>query len=100
MSLNNNDLYRKHDTLKKLKEETYQKLLRRCINSIKLASNNGELICLFEIPEIVFGSSYPMINIESCAGYIMNKIEKENKNIKTEFIEPNIIFIDRRRDDD
>ena len=100
MALNNNDLYKKHDQLIQLKKETYEKLYNRCVNNIKLTSNAGELICLFEIPSFLFGSSYPIINIESCANYIMNKLTTTNSNIKTSFIEPNIIFIDWRREKD
>ena len=100
MALNNNDLYKKHDQLIQLKKETYEKLYNRCVNNIKLTSNAGELICLFEIPSFLFGSSYPIINIESCANYIMNKLTTTNSNIKTSFIEPNIIFIDWRRKSD
>ena len=97
---NNNDLYKKHDQLIKLKKETYEKLYNRCMSNIKLTSNAGELICFFEIPPFLFGSSYPIINIESCANYIMNKLTTTNSNIKTSFIEPNIIFIDWRREKD
>ncbi len=100
MDLNNNDLYKKHDQLIQLKRETYEKLYNRCKNTIKLTSDAGELICLFEIPNFLFGSSYPIINIQSCANYIMNKLTIANNNIKTTFIEPNIIFIDWRRDSD
>lgn len=100
MEINNNDLYKKHDQLIELKRETYDKLYNRCKNRIKLTSDAGELICLFEIPRFLFGSSYPIINIQSCANYIMNKLERANKHIKTTFIEPNILFIDWRRDND
>lgn len=100
MDLNNNDLYKKHDQLIQLKRETYEKLYNRCKNTIKLTSDAGELICLFEIPNFLFGSSFPIINIQSCANYIMNKLTLANKNIKTTFIEPNIIFIDWRRESD
>ena len=50
--------------------------------------------------DFLFGSSYPIINVESCANYIMNKLKKANNNLKTSFIEPNIIFIDWRREKD
>lgn len=100
MNLNNDDLYKKHDQLIELKRETYEKLYTRCRNRIKLTSDAGELICLFEIPEFLFGSGYPIINVESCATYIINKLKIANKNIKTMFIEPNIIFIDWRRESD
>ena len=100
MALNNDDLYKKHDQLVRLKKETYEKLYNRCKNIIKLTSDAGELICIFKIPEFVFGSSYPIINIISCANYIMNKLTKANKHIKTIFFEPNIILIDWRRESD
>lgn len=96
MEINNSDLYKKHDRLIELKKETYDKVYKRCQARIKLASDASELICLFEIPNFLFGSSYPIINIKSCANYIINKL-KANKNIKTVFIEPNFIFIDWRR---
>lgn len=100
MDLNNDDLYKKHDQLIELKRQTYEKLYNRCKNRIKLTSDAGELICLFEIPNFLFGSSYPIINVQSCANYIMNKLAMANKHIKTTFIEPNILFIDWRRDCD
>jgi Family of unknown function (DUF5759) len=97
MALKNNDLYKKHDQLIELKKETYEQLYKRCKSTIKLTSDTGELVCIYEIPEFVFGSSYPIINVEYCANYLMNKLHMENKNIKTKFIEPNLIFIDWRR---
>ncbi len=98
--LQNTDLYKKHDQIIALKRETYEKLYKRCCASIKLASDTGELMCVFEIPEILFGSSYPIINIKSCANYLINKLNVSNINIKTTFIEPNILFIDWRRESD
>lgn len=98
MELKNSELYKKHDKLIELKKQTYDKLYKRCCKMIKLAADTGELICLFKIPNFVFGSSYPLINIQSCANYIMNKLIKSNHNIKTTFIEPDLIFIDWRRE--
>ena len=100
MDINNLDLYKKHERLVELKRETYEKIYKRCINRIKLTSNAGELICLFEIPNFLFGSSYPIINVKSCANYITNKLDTANKNIKVTFIEPNVLFLDWRRDND
>lgn len=97
MNLTDNDLYKKHDQLIQLKKETYEKLYNRCTTIIKYASNAGELICLFKVPAFLFGSSYPIINVQSCANYIMAKLKLSNAHIKTTFIEPDIIFIDWRR---
>lgn len=98
--MKNSDLYKKHDQLIELKKSTYDKVFVRCQNTIKLAANAGELVCLFEVPGFLFGSGYPLINVESCANYIMNKLVTSNRNIKTTFIEPNLILIDWRRDKD
>lgn len=100
MSSGKFDLYKKHDQLAKLKKETYKKIYNRCKNTVLLASNAGELICLFEIPNFLFGSSYPFVNVESCADYVINKLSKANKNIKITFIEPNLLFIDWRKNID
>lgn len=100
MGINNDDLYKKHEKLVQLKRETYEKIYKRCINQIKLTSNTGELICLFEIPQFLFGSSYPIVNVDSCSNYIINKLNDANKHIKTTFIEPNVLFIDWRREND
>jgi hypothetical protein len=98
MEIKNSDLYGKHDQLVELKRQAYDKLYNRCRNNIKIASDSGELICFFTIPPVLLGSTYPHINITSCANYITNKLTAANKNLKISFIEPNILFIDWRRD--
>jgi hypothetical protein len=100
MDLKTSDLYQKHDQLIQLKKATYDKLYQRCVNSVKLTASSGELCCFFKIPQFLFGSSYPIINVNSCANYIMNKLVQSNEHIKTSFIEPDIIFIDWRREED
>src|SRR5580698_5744315 len=100
MELKTADLYKKHDQLIELKKITYDRLYNRCKNIIKLTADAGELICLFEIPKFMFGSGYSIINVKACADYIMNKLMNSNKYIKTTFIDPNIIFIDWRRNID
>ncbi|BCS83094.1 hypothetical protein QLL95_gp1029 [Cotonvirus japonicus] len=98
MALKNDDLYRKHDQLINLKKQTYEKLYNRCVNIIKLTSSAGELLCIFEIPSFMFGTSFPIINVEYCANYIINKLTQSNENIKVTFIKPNILFIDWRKE--
>lgn len=100
MNLRNNDLYQKHDKLIKLKTETYDRILKNCLMHIKKTANMGNLTCVFEIPLLIFGSSFPKINIESCGKYIIYKLNRMNKNISAKFIEPNYVFIDWRRYDE
>lgn len=100
MSLRNIDLYRKHDQMVALKKQTYDKLFNRCINTIKNASNAGELICFYEIPTYLFGEPYPEINVEACAHYIIHKLAYTNNNIKATLIVDHILFLDWRREED
>jgi hypothetical protein len=97
MELSKDDLYRRHDQIVNLKRLTYEQIYKRCSNMIKLTADAGELVCIFEIPNFLFGSEYPIINIPSCANYIINKLKNASKYIKTSFIEPNILFIDWRK---
>ena len=97
MSLSNNDLYRKYDQLIKLKQETYEIVHKRCVNTIKNTSSLGKLSCIYEIPKYIVGGSYPLVNPEYCANYVINKILKDNTNIRCEFIKPNVIICDWRR---
>lgn len=100
MELKTADLYRKHDQLINLKRKTYHKLYERCLNTIKLTGMRGDLICIYEIPSFMFGEGFPIINIESCANYIMNTLAKTHHSLRTTFFSPNIIFIDWRREED
>ena len=96
MSLKKDDLYKKHDQLSGLKKQTYDQIYTRCVNKIKLTADAGELVCFFEIPNFLWGSEYPIINIHACADYIIQKLS-QLKEIKTAFVEPNVLFIDWRR---
>uniref|UniRef100_A0A6C0CCD4 Uncharacterized protein n=1 Tax=viral metagenome TaxID=1070528 RepID=A0A6C0CCD4_9ZZZZ len=100
MELAHEDLYRKHDQLANLKRQTYEQIYKRCANTIKYTADIGELFCIFKIPNFLFGSDYPIINIPSCARYITEKLKKISKQMKTTFVEPDILIIDWRRDVD
>lgn len=97
MRLDDSVLYKRNDELMKMKTNTYEKIYTKCKNTIALTANAGELVCLFEIPRFVLGVEYPIIDVEPCRYYIQNKLYNENKNIKTKFIKPNLLFIDWRR---
>lgn len=69
--------------------ESYKKILKKCFHRIKVSSNNGNSICLFEVPVFVFG--IPLYNTDACVSYIVYKL-KENK-FKVAKVSPNIIYI-------
>lgn len=94
MSLSNKTLYHKHDMLKRLKVETYDKIYSKCKRQIILTSNTGQLSCFFRVPSFLLGSAFPSINVKICADYVMDKLAKDNPNIVTKFYDPDIIYID------
>lgn len=100
MDLRPEDLYKKHDQLIELKRQSYEKIYQQCLNVIKMTASAGELMCIFEIPSFMFGVAYSIINQKMCANYIMNKLAKSNKNIRTAYVEPNMVVIDWRRQRD
>lgn len=97
MPLNKNDLYGQHDKIIALKTQTYEKIYNRCTNQIKIASKNGELICFFEIPSVLFGNGFPIINMKYCGQYLIDKFKDECPMLRIKFIDPNILFIDWRK---
>lgn len=97
MDLKASDLYKKHQDLSNLKKTSYENIYKKCISKIKLTANTGELVCIYEIPEFLLGSGYSIINIKSCASYIQNKMITSAPDVKTAFIEPNIILFDWRK---
>jgi hypothetical protein len=100
MSISDRDLYKKHDTLVEFNKQTYEKIFQRCINEIKMASNTGELIYVFQIPQTLIGHGSLFVNIIPCANYIIYRMNQVNSNIRTTFIEPNLILFDWRRECD
>lgn len=95
--LSDADLYQRHDTMRELKTETYEKIFRKCVNSIKACAKNGDLICSFPIPVYVLGTGYPRVDPVNCSVYLKERLLKENSNLKISFVSPNILFVDWRR---
>lgn len=80
-----------------LKTETYEKIFRKCVNSIKACARKGDLVCSFPIPVYVLGAGYPRIDPANCAVYLKERLLKENDKLKISFVQPNILFIDWRK---
>jgi hypothetical protein len=97
MSLSDDVLYRRHDEIVRQKRETYEQLFVKCKNIIRNASRMGSLSCCYEIPPFVLGASHPLIDVKTCAKYIISATAKENPNIRVTFTQPNIVYFDWRR---
>lgn len=97
MDLNTSDLYKKHNELSNLIRLSYENIYKKCIQHIKFSANTGELVCVYTIPYFIMGSGYSIVDVKSCASYIQEKMKRGAPDVKTKFIEPNILFFDWRR---
>lgn len=71
------------------KKITFNKVFLKIEKKIILASAANYYYCWYSIPEFIIG--LPMYSLKGCKEYIENELKK-NK-FKTEFFEPNIIFV-------
>lgn len=86
------NLKKLHSTNKKIadsRKRTYEQVKRECYNKINIISKTNKLFCWYIIPTIIVG--FPPINVEECAEYLKNKLDKEP--IIYNFFNPNLFFI-------
>jgi hypothetical protein len=100
MALSNKTLYGKFDKMKKSREATYDIIYKRCLRAIQNRSSVGYLDCEFEIPKIILGTSMPVINLDACSIYLIDKLTKLNSNLKITSITEDRLLIDWRREID
>ena len=73
--ININKLRKQQQERNKNKEKCFDVIKNMCLKKIELASKTGKTnSVLFKIPLIMFG--YPSYKLESCAKYLIEKIEK------------------------
>lgn len=93
MSLNDEDLYGKHNKLTKMRTEIYESIYKNCISRIKRVANTGVLFMFFTVPKVNTLHGFFLVDVNFAAEYIMTKLVKANKNIKTLFVKPDMILI-------
>lgn len=79
-------------TTKKLEEfrnKTYNEVKKQCYNRINIISKAPKNFCWFIIPKLIIG--YPPIDIDECAEYLKNELNKEP--VVYDFFSPNIFYI-------
>lgn len=92
--INIEDLYETKQKNDIQKVETFNKLLEKIHERIKIASRqrvNSEF-CYYIMPEVLIG--YPNYNFEECLFYILSCLK--NDNFLTRYIHPNLILISWR----
>lgn len=87
--LNMKDLYAFEIEREKLKQKTYDKILKKCHNKIKINAANGIKFCWFEVPEVTLG--LPDYNVMDVSIYMKNKLLKNG--LLVNYYEPNILYI-------
>lgn len=83
------DLIKSQEEKKKLKENTYKKILERIEKKISIASNSDFYFTYYEVPELLLG--LPLYSVKDCIIYVTKKLEKNG--FKVNFYEPNVLLI-------
>jgi hypothetical protein len=87
------DLYSKQEEIKELKYKCYNEILVNCRKQIYITSKKAKTNCIFQIPKIIFGKGYPLVNYHECSSYIIDNLQKIDSNINVKFYDPNILLI-------
>ena len=87
--LNIHDLYESARRKELKKFETFDKILQRCHNKIKLYAENHKIECIYEVPEFIIG--VPLYNIEDLKRYLIELLRKDGFQLI--YIDPNWLFI-------
>jgi hypothetical protein len=85
------DLYTRRREIQHNRVKTYQKILNRVHNKIKISSRQRDnmLFTTFIIPEFIIG--IPSYDIAACTAYIIDKLKTNGFIIKYTY--PNMLFI-------
>jgi hypothetical protein len=73
----------------KIRNDIYDKVLKRCHSRIKMVSRQPNTFCYFVIPEFVLG--VPAYNFNECKHYIIESIR--NNGLAVNYIDPNLLYI-------
>jgi len=91
VKINMDDLYEKKKQKDLYTVQTYNRILSRIHNKIKLLSkqNIANQHCFYVIPEIIIG--VPKYNTEECTAYIIHKLRENGFVVR--YTHPNLVFI-------
>lgn len=83
------DLVKEQGKKENLKNKTYDKIYERLEKKICLASQAGNWMVWYEIPQFILG--IPLYKVKSCAKYLLKKLEKNG--FTTEYYKPTLILV-------
>ena len=87
--LNIHELYESSRRKELKKFETFDKILQRCHNKIKLYAQNRKTECIYEVPGFIIG--VPIYDIEELKEYLISSLKKNGFILKQ--FPPNWIYI-------
>jgi len=87
--LNIHDLYESARKKELKKFETFDKILQRCHNKIKLYAQNRKTECIYEVPSFILG--VPLYDVIELKEYLISSLNKNGFILKQ--IPPNWIYI-------
>ena len=80
VQLNIKELYDSSKKKELAKFETFDKIVLRAHNRIKLYADNNKLACLYNIPNIIIG--YPLFDRDELQNYLISSLKKNGLIIK------------------
>ena len=89
--INLDELYEKKQNVDMNKLNTFNKILNRIHNKIKLVArqNVSDQFCWYLVPEVIIG--VPKYNHGDCVAYIIDKLSDNGFNVR--YTHPNLLFI-------
>jgi len=88
--ININELNSNFNKKQKMKEATYELILQKCHNKIKLSAELNNLgYCFYAIPKYIYG--IPLYDHKLCLLYVVKALTKNGFDLK--YTHPNLLFI-------
>ena len=83
------EIHKKQEQKENRRLNLYKKIINRCFNRIKLAVENEELFCFYQLPEYIPGA--PIYNMTDCLFFIINELT--SKGFQCKYCYPLLIYI-------
>lgn len=89
-----NNLYKYQEQREEVKREYYEQIMKKIHNRIENFAIRNETLCMYQIPEFVFG--IPLYNRMNCCRYIIDRLK--NEGFKVYYVEPYQLVINWAKD--
>lgn len=87
--LNVRELTKQLQTRQQKRNQSFEKVLEICYNSIRRNADKNQLFCFFEVPEFIIG--LPVYDLNECILYVVEKLRSNDFLVKYYF--PRILYV-------